>query len=267
MADGDAIAVLTEPYWVSEVLKRANTPGAPLVAIGYEQTIWDALTHSPYVKAVKLVPQINEAKILESSGVFDPTPFVDSIFNDNSDPVGNTLTTGGPSRLNERRIDNGVGLRAKNQLGGSAEVTQNMTMRDNNSVFLAPKQQADTKLLLKMNQPLMRGAGRTYATSSVRIAELSVGISEHEATRKLQLHAQQIASAYWNLYAARAVELQSERGRQRLTALKEELVKRAAVDGLESHSSEPKRLWRGKLQTSLAPEPTLSQRRPTCARW
>ena len=230
----DAVPALTEPYWVSEVLQKANAAGAPLVAIGYEQTIWDALTHSPYVKAVKLVPQINEAKIIEANGVFDPTPFVDSIFNDNSDPVGSTLTTGGPTRLNERKLDNGVGLRAKNQLGGSTELTQNMTMRDNNSVFLAPKQQADTKLLLKMNQPLMRGAGRTYATSSMRIAELSVGISEHEATRKLQLHAQQIASAYWNLYAARAVELQSERGRQRLTGLKEELVKRAAVDGLES---------------------------------
>ncbi len=148
--------------------------------------------------------------------------------------MGNTLTTGGPTRLNERKIDNGVGLRAKNQLGGSTELTQNMTMRDNNSVFLAPKQQADTKLLLKMNQPLMRGAGRTYATSSVRIAELNVGISQHEATRKMQLHAQQIASAYWNLYAARATELQAERGKQRLVLLRDELVKRAQVDGLES---------------------------------
>ncbi len=229
-----SVPPLTEPYWVREVVEKANAAGAPVAAIAYEQTIWDALAHSPYVKAVQLVPQINEARIAEANGLFDPTPFVDSIFNDNSDPVGNTLTTGGPSRLNERRIDNGLGLRAKNQLGGSTELTQNMTMRDNNSVFLAPKQQADTKLLLKMNQPLMRGAGRTYATSSVRIAELSVGISQHEATRKLQLHAQQIASAYWNLYAARAVEMQSERGRQRLTALRDELQKRAEVDGLES---------------------------------
>lgn len=226
--------VLTEPYWVSEVVRKASQPNSPLVALAYEQTIWDALAHSPYVKAVQLVPQINEAKIIETSGVFDPTPFVDSIFNDNSDPVGSTLTTGGPTRLNEHRLDNGVGLRAKNQLGGSTELTQNMNLRNNNSVFLAPKQQADTKLLLKMNQPLMRGAGRTYATSSVRIAELNVGISQYEATRKLQMHAQQIAGAYWNLYAARAVEMQSERGRQRLSSLKEELVKRAQVDGLES---------------------------------
>lgn len=234
-----SMPVLTEPYWVSEVLQKAtakdrSAASAPIVALAYEQTIWDALAHSPYVKAVQLIPQINEAKIIEANGFFDPTPFVDSIFNDNSDPVGSTLTTGGPTRLNERKLDNGVGLRGKNQLGGSAEITQNMTLRDNNSVFLAPKQQADTKLLLKMNQPLMRGAGRTYATSSVRIAELNVGISQHEATRKLQLHAQQIASAYWNLYAARAVELQSVRGRERLTTLRDELVKRAQVDGLES---------------------------------
>ena len=228
------VPTLTEPYWVKEVQQRAAAAERATVALGYEQAIWDALAHSPYVKGVQLIPQINEAKIMEANGVFDPTPFVDSIFNDTSDPVGSTLTTGGPRRLNERRLDNGVGLRGKNQLGGTTELSQNMTMRDNNSVFLAPKQQADTKLLLKMNQPLMRGAGRTYATSSVRIAELNVGISQHEATRKLQLHAQQIASAYWNLYAARSVELQSERGKQRLTGLHEELLKRAAVDGLES---------------------------------
>ncbi len=159
---------------------------------------------------------------------------MDSIFNDSSDPVGNTLTTGGPLRLNEYRVDNGLGMRAKNQFGGSAELSQNMTLRDNNSVFLAPRQQADSKMLVKLNQPLMRGAGITYANSSIRLAQLTVGISQHEATRKLQLHAQSIAAAYWNLYAARAVELQSQRGMQRLTALRDELRKRAEVDGLES---------------------------------
>ncbi len=228
------LPALSEPYWVREIGQQAKRPDVPSLAINYEQTIWDALAHSPYVKAVQLVPQINEAKIAETQGAFDPTPFVDSIFNDASDPVGSTLTTGGPTRLNEHRLDNGVGLRAKNQLGGSAELAQNATLRNNNSVFLAPKEQADTKLLLKMNQPLMRGAGRTYATSSVRLAELNVGISEHEATRKMQLHAQQIASAYWNLFAARSIELQSERGRQRLVLLRDELLKRVAVDGLES---------------------------------
>ncbi len=81
----EAVPTLTEPYWVGEVVQRAGA-GERVLGIAYEQTIWDALTHSPYVKAVQLVPQINEAKIIESNGVFDPTPFVDSIFNDNSDP-------------------------------------------------------------------------------------------------------------------------------------------------------------------------------------
>lgn len=225
---------LIEPYWVSEVLRRSATAESDFQPLDFDQAIWDALAHSPYVKAVLTVPQINQAKISEASGIFDPTPFVDSIFNDTSDPVGSTLATGGPSRLNEKRLDNGAGLRARNQFGGSTELTQNVQIRNNNSVFLSPKEQADAKMVLRLNQPLMRGAGRTYVTSSVRVAEYNAGVSQHEATRKLQFHAQSIAVAYWSLYAARAVELQAERGLQRLTYLRDELAKRADIDGLQS---------------------------------
>lgn len=225
---------LAEPYWVAEVMRLSADQSPSLQPLDFDQAIWDALAHSPYVKAVLTLPQINQAKISEASGVFDPTPFVDSIFNDTSDPVGSTLTTGGPPRLNETRLDNGLGLKAKNQLGGSAELAQNMQLRNNNSVFFVPKQQADAKMVLRLNQPLMRGAGRTYATSSVRIAEFNAGVSQHEATRKLQLHAQSIASAYWSLYSARAVELQAQRGKQRLKYLRDELAKRADIDGLRS---------------------------------
>ncbi len=234
-----AVPPLAQPYWVELIQQAArneNSLQAPSVfqPLDYEQTIWDALAHSPYVKAVQLLPQINEAKIREASGLFDPTPFVDSLFNDTSDPVGSTLTTGGPKRLNEHRLDNGLGIRAKNQLGGSAELAQNMQLRNNNSVFLSPKEQADAKMLLKLNQPMMRGAGRTYATASIRIAEVNVGVSQFEATRKLQLHAQSIANAYWNLFAARSIEIQAQRGRERLVYLQNELAKRAQVDGLQS---------------------------------
>lgn len=233
-SEDETSSPLSRPYWVEQVQALSSNPDGVFVPLVYDQAIWDALAHSPFVKAVRLVPQINQAKITEATGQFDPTPFVDSIFNDTSDPVGSTLTTGGPSRLNEKRLDSGVGLRAKNQLGGTSELTQNMQLRNNNSVFLSPTEQADAKLLLKLNQPLMKGAGRTYATSSMRIAQFTTGVSQYEATRKLQLHAQSIAGAYWNLYSARSIELQAERGRQRLTFLRDELAKRADVDGLRS---------------------------------
>lgn len=229
-----AAPALAEPYWVIEVLQLAASNKPELQPLQFDQAIWDALTHSPYVKAVLTVPQISQAKISEASGIFDQTPFVDSIFNDTSDPVGNTLTTGGPSRLNEMRLDNAVGVRAKNQLGGTAELAQNLQMRNNNSVFLSPKQQADAKMLLRLNQPLMRGAGRAYMTSSLRIAEFNAGVTQHEAMRKLQLHAEAIATAYWNLFAARAIKMQAERGTERLIYLRDELLKRAEVDGLKS---------------------------------
>lgn len=225
---------LVAPYWVSAVLEISASGQPNTQPILFDEAIWDALAHSPYVKAVLTVPMINQAKISEASGIFDQTPFVDSIFNDTSDPAGSTLTTGGPNRLNETRLDNAVGVRSKNRLGGTAELAQNIQLRNNNSVFLSPKEQADAKLLLRLNQPLMRGAGRTYTTSSLRIAEFNAGVAEHEAMRKLQLHCDAIASAYWNLFAARAIEMQAQRGIERLVYLREELLKRAEVDGLQS---------------------------------
>ena len=229
-----APADLPEPYWVNGVQGLCIDTQSSLLPLDFDQAIWDALAHSPYVKAVLTAPQISVAKISEANGQFDAAAIVDSLWNDNSDPVGSTLTTGGPPRLNEYRLDNGVGLKAKNQLGGTTELMQNMQLRDNNSVFLSPKQQADAKMVLRLNQPLMRGAGRTYTTSSVRIAQFNAGVSQHEATRKLQFHAQSIASAYWSLYSARAVEMQAQRGRDRLAYLRDELAKRAEVDGLQS---------------------------------
>jgi outer membrane protein len=225
---------LPEPYWVPAVQSLCAGEHPNVMPLDFDQAIWDALAYSPYVKAVLTAPQISIAKVSEANGQFDPAAIVDSLWNDTSDPVGSTLTTGGPLRLNEYRLDNGVGIKAKNQLGGSTELTQNMQLRNNNSVFLSPKEQADAKMLLRLNQPLMRGAGRTYATSSVRIAHFNAGVSQHEATRKLQFHAQSIASAYWTLYSARAVEMQAYRGRERLTYLRDELAKRADVDGLQS---------------------------------
>ncbi|MFO1062475.1 MAG: TolC family protein [Pirellulales bacterium] len=225
---------LAEPYWV-DILTRSNSAeNQKAIWLDYDQAIWDALAHSPYVKSTLTLPLQMQAKIAEESGIFDSTPFVDSIFKDNSDPVGNTLTTGGPNRLIELNSDNGMGVRRRNQYGGSAEVSQNILLRDNNSVFLKPHQQADTKMMLKLNQPLMRGAGSTYATASIRIAEFNAGVSQHETMRKLQLHAAEVSRVYWDLFAARSSMLQSERGMQRLVSLRDQLNARADVDVLKS---------------------------------
>ncbi len=63
-------------------------------------------------------------------------------------------------------------------------------------MFLSPKQQGDTRLMLRLDQPLMRGAGRQIATSSIQLAKMDYRISDSEAAQKIQEHIFQISEAY-----------------------------------------------------------------------
>ncbi len=195
-----------------------------------EDLIWEAIAHSPHVQAVLTVPKIRETEIQQAKGAFDPSRFANSIWNDRSDPVGNTLTTGGAARLNEHLLQNSVGVRNKNRLGGNLEASQSVDLRDNNSLFFVPKQQADTKMLLRYTQPLMRGSGRAYNLSTIGIAECQAGIATYDAQQALQSHVLDITQAYWKLYFNRAQLIQLQRGLARLQGIADELQNRSDLD-------------------------------------
>lgn len=223
--------VLTRPWWIDELSAAANENTQ---AVELDQLIWMAVQNSPYVRGLMIEPQIHEARASQALGVFDPTPFMNSIFNDTSNPVGNTLTTGGPSQLNEDLWENSAGVRAKNMRGGSTELSQNMDFRDNNSRFFLPRDQADSKLLLRYTQPLMRGAGKTYNRSSYVVANLSANQSIYESTQAIQQHAFLITQNYWELYTAHAFLKQTDRALESFRALHQRIAGRADLDSLRS---------------------------------
>ena len=224
---------LKRPYWSDEELAPF---GQPQVARQYQldELVLLSMQNSPHVLSVLIDPQIAHMRINESAGVFDPKTFVDSIFHDTSDPVGNTLTTGGPPRLNEHRFEGKGGLRKRSTRGGQLEVSQQYKTLDNNSLFLVPRQQSDSKLVMNYTQPLWRGAGRAYNQSNIVIARLEQGATAQDVTRKLQSHVYSITQAYWELFYARALFLQSHRGIKRLETLHALLVGREDLDSLRS---------------------------------
>lgn len=226
-------SVLTQPWWT------ANQPATiepQTTGSGWEleQLIWLAVEHSPLVQAVLIEPQILQAQAAATNGLFDPNAFVESIFKDTSDPVGNTLTTGSASRLNDHTWNNSSGFRAKNTRGGQAEFAQDFNFKDSNSDFFVPSNQADTKLVLRYTQPLMRGAGVSYNRSSFIIASFAADESLLEASKQVQEHAFAITTSYWELVAARASYVQTARGLIALQELHEQLVGRADIDTLKS---------------------------------
>jgi outer membrane protein TolC len=167
-------------------------------------------------------------------GQFDPAPFVDSIFHDTSDPVGNTLVTGSANRLLEEQWDNRSGIRGKNMRGGQTELSQQFLFKDNNSDFFLPNNQADTKMFLRYTQPLMRGRGLVYNQSTYVVASLAANQSFYDVSAKIQRHAFDITQAYWELFADRASYAQTERGLERLRQLHRQLAGRSNLDSLRS---------------------------------
>ena len=213
------------------------------------------MQHSPKVQSILITPKIQRTDIQIAEGELDRRRFGRTNYNDTSSPVGNTLTTGGPTRLNEQFWENSIGIRDKNRLGGKSELSQMFNARDNNSLFFKPNNQADTKLSLNYTQPLLRGAGMYYNTSSIRIAGLKTDQRVATANRELQDHTREIISTYWELVLQRYLLEQARNGQYRLRAIKEHLQNRSGTDLIAtqvSRASASIAIQQGQMVTAKA---------------
>ena len=90
-----AAPILNVPDWVSFDLNSV---------------VIDALSHNPRIAAVTHEAAIAMERIVQEDAVFDPALLLESKYGSTSDPVGNTLTTGGPPRLQQDSWDNRAGV-------------------------------------------------------------------------------------------------------------------------------------------------------------
>ncbi len=221
------------PWWQNAV-GRQMRHAAESYPIDLDALIVSALAYSSRVHAISEDVLIQETAILEAQAAFDVQAFMDSKFFRRSDPVGNVLETGGPSRLREGDWGYSAGLRKRTPLGGSWEVSQRIGMRDSNSRFFTPEQQGNAKLAISFSQPLLNGFGRAYNTSLILLADIDTSVAMDQTLAGLQNQLLEIAETYWQLYLHRAVLLQKQRHLQRAQVILDELTHRREVDVLES---------------------------------
>lgn len=205
-------------------------------SIDLEQLVWQSMQYSHGIQSILKVPKIQRSEIDIARGDFDPMRYAQSNFKDTSDPVGNTLTTGGPNRLNDYFWENAVGIRDRNQFGGKVDFGQAINARDSNSLFFRPNHQVDSKLTLNYSQPLMKGSGVFYNTSSIRISQIKTEQELAIANTNLQQHARSIHSAYWELVLARFQLAQVIKAKARFEVLSEKLENRRGIDVLKMHT-------------------------------
>lgn len=224
----------TASWWDSRVQTplRAEDPD---MLVSVENLLVRTLLHSSQVRVFSELPLIRETSIVEADAAFDWHAFLDSRWDDTSDPVGNELTVGGGgTRFEDHNLSASVGARKRTRTGGQFEVAQRFGFQDNNSTFFQPDPQGTARLVLSYTHPLMRGRGRVYNNSLTVLACIDTNIARDEFSRQLQSHLLEVVRAYWGLYLERGVYVQKEKAARRAQQIYDRLVARREIDAFQS---------------------------------
>ncbi len=255
---GESLAMeVLESRWWEPGVQETLRPEAQPIPITLDSVLSSALQHSARIQVVRELPLIRETAIEEADAQFDWTSFLESKWNDLSDPVGNQLTTGGPPRYRDRNLTTSGGLRRRNTVGGQFEVAQRFGVQDTNSVFFVPPNQGTSRLTVNYTQPLLRTAGRAYNTSLTVLAQIDTEAARDELSRELQTHLVDVTSAYWRIYLERGALLQRRRLLAEAEAVLAKLEQRRRLDASASQLTraraavETRRADRGRAMTEV----------------
>ncbi len=227
--------VLTKPkspvaelWWKSflkdSILSRETVP------ISSNSLAIETLKHSPQVSVLAARPQAAKTAIVEQTALFDWSAFVESRWRDSTEPIGSSLTTGGPNIYRDHQFTNEAGLRKTNRLGGQLSVGQQFGLQRSNSQFFSPTDQGTSTLTIDYSQPLLRGAGRMINESTIVLAQLASDSADMEFVARVQDFLTEVNRNYWELYFARAALLIERRLYNRAGKTIDILRKREKVD-------------------------------------
>lgn len=192
------------PSWWDDHVTDSMREQQPLQA-DIHTLLFLALQHSNQIKIAKRDPLIRETAVQESDSRFDWVKYLNSAWNDTSEPIGNTLTAGGTAtRFNDNVFTGTGGLRRLTRYGGILDISQRFGWQDNNSLFLVPDQQATGQFTVSYTHPLLRGRGAAYNNSLVFLAKIDADVAQQEFLATLQNELMEVTRSYWALYLERA---------------------------------------------------------------
>lgn len=217
------------PWWIRG---QRNTIGKTSSAqnITLEELYVRTIQNSAQIRVFSDLPLIRETGIQEAKGAFDTNTFLSAKFGRRDEPVGNTLTTGGASRFKQDEWEFEAGVRKKFVAGTEVSLSQKMFRTDNNSIYYVPNPQSRGSLELNVVQPLLKGAGVGYNRAIIKIAKIDSEIAMSEFIRQSESHLQEVARAYWSLYAARVTYLQKLKLLEETGKLADEVKARSQLD-------------------------------------
>lgn len=108
---------VVERGWWNQMVQSSLRREATTIPLTLEGAIIRALAHSKQIKVFSETPLVRQTSIVEADAAFDWSAFLDSRWDDTSDPVGNSLTAGpGITRFRDHNLSLSAGARKKNFL-------------------------------------------------------------------------------------------------------------------------------------------------------
>jgi outer membrane protein TolC len=219
------------PWWQSSLLTPLRRDGRS-VRITLDNAVLGTLEHSPQVRVLAINPQIRDTAIVDQESHFDTQGFAESRFTNTSDPVGSTLTTGGPDRFMDQNWYYSSGVKRTTETGASVSLSQKIGYENSNSIYFVPPNQGTSRIEAALTQPLLNGAGRCYNDHGIMLAQIDSNIARDQFSKDLQAMLVEIHRDYWDLYFARATLLQRRKLYQSALDIHRELNARREVDVL-----------------------------------
>ena len=222
-----------QPWWAQENKSPIGLKASPM-PVSLDGLIQRALTNSPHIQLAATGPHIQQAVLLEESARFDWRSFLEATYDDQNEPVGNSLTLGNNgSRLQQQEWSSEGGIRRQTRTGGEFELSQRLGTLQNNSTFLIPQDQGTSRIVLNYRQPLLRGRGRAVNESLIVLANIGLNTASDEFLAEIQQHLTDLTETYWELVRARSELLQRSKLLIQAQKVLTQLEGRAGVDALE----------------------------------
>jgi len=219
-------------HWLKDI--RTPLGDGTTTALTLCQLYISAITNSSQIKAFSDIPLVRETGIQEATGVFDPRLFAETKYEHADDPVGNTLTTGGPSRFRQDDAFFEAGLKKKFAPGTDVRASGKIGHTNNNSVYFRPSRQGSGRINLAIVQPLLQGGGIAYNRGVLQVAEIDSQIASREFARQAESHLLEVTRTYWNLFMSRGIYLQKKAQMAEVEKLVDGIEARGGLDARRS---------------------------------
>jgi len=183
----------------------ADTPdsrpkgGKKIIKLSAADAVLIALRNNYQINVSRFNPDIAEEGVREAWGTFD---WIFGLTGNWADDTRNTVSAlAGATLLVTKDIGFALQLAKKFTFGTELELAYTAQRTSTNSAFTLPRSW-EHALGVTIKQPLLRGGGKDYNTSQIRIAENSLKVARYSLLFDAINVISQVETAYWGLVFA-----------------------------------------------------------------